>query len=75
MIEINVCVFITGLPIVCSFEFDFCGLTQRQDDQFDWELRTGGTETADTGPNGAYQGSRYMYAEASTPRAPNDMAV
>ena len=67
--------FPLGLPYRCSFEFDFCGMIQRQDDQYDWARRQGTTETGDTGPVGTLWGSVYIYAEGSSPRAPNDRAV
>ena len=35
----------------CSFEKDFCGWTQRQDDKFDWIRNSGRTGTLFTGPN------------------------
>ena len=63
------------MPLLCSFEVNFCGLTQRQDDQFDWVRLQNNTETAGTGPAQAESDSWYIYAEASYPQKPDDRAV
>jgi hypothetical protein len=34
----------------CTFELDFCGYTQLQDDEFNWDRIKGGTDTTHTGP-------------------------
>ncbi|KFQ33116.1 MAM and LDL-receptor class A domain-containing protein C10orf112, partial [Merops nubicus] len=34
----------------CNFEFDLCGWKQDENDDFDWNLRTGSTTKVGTGP-------------------------
>ena len=64
------------LPYTCSFETsDLCGMHQRANDQFDWKRQTGGTDTNQTGPSGAVDGTYYIYTEASDPRIPGDKAM
>uniref|UniRef100_UPI00261B5A78 M14 family zinc carboxypeptidase n=1 Tax=uncultured Winogradskyella sp. TaxID=395353 RepID=UPI00261B5A78 len=41
--------------------------TQNTDDDLDWTNNSGGTGSNGTGPNGANDGSRYLYTEASAP--------
>ncbi|KAK2155633.1 hypothetical protein LSH36_235g02017 [Paralvinella palmiformis] len=45
------------------------------DDQFDWTRYTGGTPSAETGPQRAAEGRYYVYIEASRPRQLNDTAT
>ncbi|MEP4079442.1 LamG-like jellyroll fold domain-containing protein [Haloferula sp.] len=51
------------LPYAESFETDLGIWLQPQDDDLDWTRHTGGTETGNTGPDGASYGSQYMYVE------------
>ena len=68
--------FTGPLPYTCSFETsDLCGMHQRANDQFDWKRQTGGTDTNQTGPSGAVDGTYYIYTEASDPRIPGDKAM
>ncbi|VGO15663.1 hypothetical protein PDESU_04248 [Pontiella desulfatans] len=50
-------------PYAESFEHGFGKWTQSTDDDFDWTRNSGGTDTAGTGPNGASDGSWYLYIE------------
>ena len=43
-------------------------------DNFDWALNSGGTPSNNTGPNGAHQGSQYLYIEASGGNNPTQQA-
>ncbi len=45
--------------------------TQSNNDDFDWTIRSGGTPSSGTGPAGAYEGSHYIYIEASNPNYPD----
>ena len=63
----------------CRFELSdgassLCGMTQLTNDQFDWTLWTGPTISEETGPERAYEGSFYIYIEASKPRVSGDTA-
>lgn len=66
-------------PGRCNFDENFCGWTNATDDNFDWERRTGRTQSVGTGPpydhtHGFGFRGHYIYIEASTPRVPNDIA-
>ncbi|XP_022107087.1 neuropilin-1a-like [Acanthaster planci] len=60
---------------ICDFETDddaLCGYVQDIDDDFDWQLRQGGTPTPGTGPSydhtlGVNSTGHYLYIEASGP--------
>ncbi|MGJ8654718.1 MAG: M60 family peptidase N-terminal accessory domain-containing protein [Opitutaceae bacterium] len=51
------------LPYTESFEDGMGAWLQSADDDYDWTHHTGGTETAAAGPDGASDGSYYLYAE------------
>ena len=63
------------IPFECEFENDFCGMTQRADDESDWERRDGWTPTRGTAPAGAKSGSWHIYLDASPPRVMGDTAL
>lgn len=50
-------------------------MTQRTNDNFDWTRLSGATDTGNSGPDGAAQGSYYIYTEMSSPRVTGDVAV
>ncbi|ELT88550.1 hypothetical protein CAPTEDRAFT_184991 [Capitella teleta] len=52
----------------------FCGMTQSSDDSFDWSMGSGPTPSEETGPDRAYDGSYYIFIEASSPRRSGDSA-
>ena len=67
----------------CSFESDFCGMTQDKTDSpdrntnvrgdFDWTRRSGSTPTSESGPSSGQGGSEfYIYAETSDPQMRQD---
>lgn len=51
------------IPYSESFENGLVGLRQSTDDDLDWTWNSGGTPDANTGPDGASDGSYYMYVE------------
>ena len=58
---------IASFPYDEGFENTLGAWSQDTGDDFDWALRTGGTPSNSTGPSGAFQGSHYIYMEASSP--------
>lgn len=68
---------------LCDFELSdgsstLCSMEQApdgQEDTFDWLLWHGKTPSEETGPDQAYNGEYYIYAEASKPRQPGDRAM
>jgi hypothetical protein len=52
-----------SLPYAESFENGLGAWTQSTADDFDWSLNSGFTETTNTGPSGASDGSQYFYVE------------
>ena len=58
----------------CDFETSFCSITQESVfDDFDWQITSGETPTAFTGPGQAVSGDMYAYIEA-TGHSPASMA-
>lgn len=51
------------LPYYEGFETDTGNWLQAYDDDYDWTRHTGGTDSPAAGPDGASNGSYYMYAE------------
>ncbi len=51
------------LPYAESFENGMGAWAQSTDDDYDWTLNSGGTESPAAGPSGASAGSYYLYAE------------
>ena len=58
---------IASFPYNEGFENTLGAWTQDAGDDFDWALRTGGTPSNNTGPSGAFEGTHYVYMEASSP--------
>ena len=58
---------VSSLPYNEGFENTLGQWTQDTGDNFDWTLRTGGTPSNSTGPSGAFEGTHYVYVEASSP--------
>lgn len=46
------CLFLALPSYNCTFEIDMCGWVQGVTDNFDWQRRSGPTETHNTGPTG-----------------------
>ena len=64
----------------CNFDGDdhpdggsMCGMIQSTQDELDWTLARSPTPSGDTGPDAAYDGSYYIFVEASY-RADGDKA-
>ena len=71
----NKCISPPGkLPFKCDFGNDFCEMTQRSNDDFDWLRRDSATPTDGTGPSGAKSWSWFIYTEMSAPRVEGDKA-
>jgi len=58
---------ITSFPYNEGFENTLGVWFQDTGDDFDWTLNTGGTPSNNTGPVGAFEGTHYVYVEASSP--------
>ena len=57
--------YIFSLPYSESFETDFGGWKFSDDDDYNWTRYSGSTPSSSTGPSSAYDGSYYLYTEAS----------
>ncbi|MBT8270749.1 MAG: choice-of-anchor D domain-containing protein, partial [Bacteroidia bacterium] len=55
--------YVSSFPYTEDFESGIGLWTQDTGDSFDWTRQTGGTPTANTGPNAASNGSYYMFTE------------
>lgn len=62
---INSCTTIEDDGWFDGFESGITGWRQRTNDDLNWILQTGPTPTNGTGPSAAYEGSQYLYVEAS----------
>ncbi|MEA1987180.1 MAG: hypothetical protein U9N76_06805, partial [Candidatus Marinimicrobia bacterium] len=58
--------FVTVSPHEEGFETDFGDFNQYDFDDGNWTRDNNGTPSNNTGPNGAYEGSYYVYTEASS---------
>ena len=58
---------ISNFPYDEGFENTLGAWSQGSGDDFDWTLRTGGTPSTGTGPAAAFEGTHYVYVEASDP--------
>lgn len=61
----NLCKDISSFPYVESFEFGFADWIQNPNNSFDWSLISGTSPTQNTGPQSAFDGLQYIYAEAN----------
>ncbi len=48
---------------------------QDAEDDFDWEINSGLTNSSGTGPSAAFEGTYYAFIEASSPNYPNKSAI
>ena len=65
-------------PLTENFDTGFspCWSQEQINDDFDWTLNDGGTNSAGTGPDDDVSGGgNYMYTEASAPRQDGDLAI
>ncbi|XP_061879772.1 MAM and LDL-receptor class A domain-containing protein 1 isoform X1 [Entelurus aequoreus] len=60
----------------CTFEDSLCDWLQGADDDLDWTIRSGPTDTPNTGPAGDHTTGtgNYLYIESSHPSAKGDVA-
>ncbi len=66
---------ITSCSYTESFESDFGDWINSEGDDIDWTRYTGSTPSSNTGPSSAYEGSYYLYTEASSSGYPNKQAT
>ncbi|CAG2239910.1 HSPA1s [Mytilus edulis] len=66
----------TVSEFACDFETTKnCVFKNVDDDDFQWTYKSGSTTSGGTGPSSAYEGTQYVYTEASSPRGQGDTAV
>ncbi|CAG2193478.1 HSPA1s [Mytilus edulis] len=66
----------TVSEFACDFETTKnCVFKNVDDDDFQWTYKSGSTPSGGTGPSSAYEGTQYVYTEASSPRGQGDTAV
>lgn len=58
-----------------GFENTLGAWSQSAGDDFNWSLNTGGTPSNSTGPSGAFEGTHYVYMEASSPNFGGNNAI
>ena len=68
---------INSFPFSEGWESGLGVWTQNESDNLDWILNTNGTQSNNTGPSSAIEGSHYLYIEASDEGAgfPNKIAI
>ncbi len=59
------CTPVAAIPYEESFESGFGLWSQSTEDQMDWTRNQGSTPTSQTGPTGAFDGTFYVYTEAT----------
>ena len=65
---------ISQFPFDDGFELGLGNWTQDPNNDFDWQVNSGGTPTGSTGPNNAFEGYNYIYTEASGSNNPTKVA-
>lgn len=65
---------VNTFPYSEGFETGLGLWAQNTTDDFDWTRQSGGTPTSNTGPNAAFEGSFYLYTEA-TGNSPSKTAI
>ncbi len=74
--ECEICInAISSFPHTEGFENGASNICQSISDDFDWTLNSGETNSNKTGPSAAYEGSNYVFCEASFPNNPNKIAT
>lgn len=67
---------VSDFPYAQGFETSCLGSwTQDTGDDLNWTRLSGATGSSSTGPSSAYEGSYYMYVEASSPNYPSKTAI
>lgn len=62
---------VSSFPYSEGFESGLGQWSQVSGDDLDWTNQTGTTPSSNTGPSAAFEGSKYMYIEASSPNYPS----
>ncbi|XP_061190290.1 uncharacterized protein LOC133198173 [Saccostrea echinata] len=68
---------IDGAQLKCTFErFEKCFFSNIEEgDNFEWGIGFKHSISTRTGPEGAFKGQRFLFAEMSSPRKPGDKAI
>lgn len=66
---------ITSYPYSQGFEGSIGDWTQDSGDDLNWTVDANGTPSSNTGPSSAYEGTYYIYVEASSPNYPSKTAI
>ncbi len=66
---------VSSFPYNEGFENTLGAWVQASGDDFDWTVQTGGTPSSSTGPAGAFEGTHYVYMEASDPNFGNKTTI
>jgi PKD repeat protein len=64
-----------SIPYAQSFENTIGNWTQETSDDMDWSVNSGSTPSSSTGPSSAFDGTYYIYMEASSPNYPSKNAI
>ena len=70
----NFFVPISNFPYTESFELGLGSWAQANNDDFNWSIGSNTTPSDNTGPNSAFNGTFYLFTEASSPNSPNKKA-
>ena len=65
---------VSNFPYIESFENGTGIWMQENFDAIDWSFQTGATPSNNTGPSNAFEGSQYVFLEASAPNNPSKLA-
>ncbi|MCA1762578.1 MAG: hypothetical protein LC664_06265, partial [Flavobacteriales bacterium] len=66
---------ISSFPYAEGFESGTGLFVQSDNDDFDWSVNSGETDTDNSGPSSAFEGANYLYIESSGPNYPNNSAA
>lgn len=64
-----------NLPYSFGFENGLGDWRQSSNDEIEWTRKSGSTSSSGTGASSAYEGSYYMYVEASSPNYPSKTSI
>ena len=65
---------VVSFPFHEGWEIGLNGWVHDPNNDFDWQINSGPTNSGGTGPSYAYEGYNYIYTEASNPNHPNKRA-
>ncbi|MEP0264401.1 S8 family serine peptidase [Dokdonia sp.] len=73
---VNECIVqVNTFPYTQGFNNTLGQWTQDSNDDFDWAINSGITQSNGTGPSDAIEGSHYIYMETSSPNNPGKTAI